>query len=329
MNDHFIYVRDLYKANKSRLKLEILCSENGLNRKISNDELHRPGLALSGYVELFTWDRLQILGNTEISYLNKIGGEELKSSINRFIEFEIPAVIITNGNQAPEYLLKAAALRNISVFKTSLNTTQFVHLLGDYLSNVFAPRQSVHGTLVDVYGVGILFTGKSGIGKSEIALDLIERGHRLVADDLVILRKKAEDVLIGYGVEQSEHMMEIRGIGLVDIKSIFGIRGIRMRKRVEVEVYLEEWDEQKAYERVGLNESYATWLDIEIPKIILPINPGKNITVISETIALNHLSKMYGFHPAREFNARSRKRMLEKKASPLADDRSYLDKDLE
>ncbi|RMH60407.1 MAG: HPr(Ser) kinase/phosphatase [Calditrichaeota bacterium] len=329
MTQQLLYVRDLFKANKERLKLEILCSENGLNRKITTNELHRPGLALSGYVDLFTWDRLQILGNTEISYLSKLSPDELKQSINRFIEFEVPAIIITNGNAAPDYLLKTAARRNISVFKTTLNTTRFVHLLGDFLSNVFAPRQSVHGTLVDVYGVGILFTGRSGIGKSEIALDLIERGHRLVADDLVILKKKAEDVLIGYGAEQSEHMMEIRGIGLVDVKAVFGVRGIRMQKRVEVEVLLEDWDETKSYERVGLHDNFTKRLDVEIPQILLPINPGKNITVISETIALNHLSKLYGAHPARDFNARSKQRMLARNASPLAEDRSYLEKDTE
>ncbi len=321
----FITVRDLFKENKTFLKLKLLCSENGLNRKIVSGELHRPGLALSGYVDLFSWDRIQILGNTEMSYLEKLFPPDLKKSIDRVMEFEIPLILITSGNKVPPYFLKIAAQRNISIISSPYSTTRFTHLLGDFLASTFAPVESLHGSLVDVYGVGILFTGRSGIGKSEIALDLIERGHRLVADDLVMVKRKSANLLFGYGRDQREHMMEIRGIGLIDIKQIFGIRSIRKQKRVEVQVRLVDWDKDMDYERLGLEETHTEIVGVDIPLIVLPINPGKNITVISETIALNHLLKTYGYHGAREFNTRLRTKMKRSKDSPLADDLGYVE----
>ena len=296
----YITVRSLLEANQDRLKLK-----------------------------LFTWDRIQILGNTEISYLQGLSDEELVKSIDRFIEFEMPLIVVTNNNKIPQYLIQSASRRYISIIQSPFNTTQFVHLLGDYLENTFAPMVSLHGSMVDVYGIGILFTGRSGIGKSEIALDLVERGHRLVADDLVIIKRLAEEILVASGKDLSEHMMEIRGVGLVNIKQIFGIRGVRQQKRVEVVVNLVEWQKNKSYERVGIQDSYTEILGVKIPEITLPINPGKNVTVIAETIAMNQLSKTYGYHPAKEFNARLLKKMENKGKSPFAKDRSYFEKDFE
>ena len=328
MND-YITVRSLLENNKHRLKLKLHCSVNGLNKKIVTGELHRPGLALSGFTGTFTYDRIQILGNTEISYLKQLSEPELHKSLDRFLEFPIPVIIVTSGNKPPDYLIKVATRRYIPVLTTSIQTTGFSHLLADYLQKKFAPRESIHGSLVDVYGVGILFTGRSGIGKSEIAMDLVERGHRLVADDLVIVTRKSEDVLIGNGIDHSEHMMEIRGVGLIDVKRMFGIRGVRMQKRVEVEVHLEDWNENEEYERVGLDDKITAILGVKIPHVILPINPGKNITVITETIAMNQLLKTYGYHTAKEFNISLQKRIKEKNASPLAKDRDHLEKDFE
>ncbi len=328
MND-FITVRTLLEDNKRKFKLKLLCSVNGLNKKIVTGEIHRPGLALSGFTGTFTYNRIQLLGNTEISYLNELSEPELHESIDKVFEFPIPVIIVTSGNKPPDHLIKVATRRYIPVLTTSIQTTEFTHLLADYLQKQFAPRYSIHGSLVDVYGIGILFTGKSGIGKSEIAMDLVERGHRLVADDLVIVTRKSEDVLIGNGSEHSEHMMEVRGVGLIDVKRMFGIRGVRMQKRVEVEVRLEDWDESKEYERIGLDDKTTDILGIKIPQVILPINPGKNITVISETIAMNQLLKTYGYHTAKEFNINLQKRMKEKNESPLATDHDHLDKDFE
>lgn len=327
--DEFITVRTLLRENQERLRLQLVCSENGLNRKITTSEIHRPGLALSGFVELFTSDRIQVLGNTEIKYLFSLPPRQLTRSIDRFIEFEIPVILVTNNNQIPEYLIQAATRRYISILRTPFSTTRAIHLLSEYLEEKFAPRTSMHGSLVDVYGIGMLFTGRSGIGKSEIALDLVERGHRLVADDLVIIVKQAEKVLIGKGREIAQHVLEIRGVGLIDVRRIFGIRGVRMQKRVEVEVNLVDWDSTKEYDRTGLEDKTTEILGVEIPQIMLPIHPGKNITVIAETIALNHLLKTYGYHAAKEFNKRLKDYMMHKDEVPLYQDQDYLKKDKE
>ena len=309
-----ILVSTFYKENKERLKLSLASSENGFNRKIVTGDWHRPGLALAGFVDLFSYDRVQLLGNTEIRYTKTLTDPQLKKAIDRFIEFEIPCIILTDGNKPPKYLVEAARRRCISIFMTPLTTTTFTHLMGDYLDMKFAPRTSVHGSLVDVYGIGLLVTGRSGIGKSEVALDLVERGHRLVADDVVIITRTAEDILIGKGSDVSEHHIELRGVGLVDVKRIFGITGVRIQKRIEVEVRLHDWDATKDWERVGLDVQTKKILDVEIPLVNLPINPGKNMTVICETIAMNELMKMHGYHTAKDFNRRLKEFMKAKKS---------------
>lgn len=324
-------VGTLYSDNKKRLKLQLLNSKAGLSRTISTPQLHRPGLALSGFLDLFTYDRIQILGNTEIQYLQSLSPEKRKNSLQKVLAFELPCIFLTDNNKAPEELLPIADERKICVFSSKYPTMEFFHYLGDYLGNEFAPKTTVHGTLVDVYGIGILFTGRSGIGKSEIALDLIERGHRLVADDVVIITKKAEEILMGEGRELAEHHLEIRGLGLIDTRSTFGIRAVRVHKRVEVEVQLVDFDPQADYDRSGLDEMETTILGVKIPLVILPINPGKNITVIAETIALNQLLKIYGHHTPKEFNKRLIAKMKEQEKKHLLElkMRDFLDKDFE
>ena len=313
----YITVRTFYKENKDRLKLQLITSDNGFSRKITTSDTHRPGLALAGFVDLFTYDRIQILGNTEILYLNSLAKKELLKSIDRFVEFEIPCLIITNANTPPPGLVEAATRRYIAIFSTPMSTTNLIHLMGSYLDGKFAPQISMHASMVDVYGIGMLVTGRSGIGKSEVALDLVERGHRLVADDVVIITKRADDILLGRGTEISEHHIELRGVGLIDVRRIFGIRGVRMQKRIEVEVRLIDWDSTDSYERVGLDDSTVDILDVAIPQICLPINPGKNMTVICETIAMNELLKAYGHHTAKEFNRRLKDFMKHKKTKSI------------
>ena len=309
-----ITVSVFFKENKERLKLSLISSENGFHRKIIMGDWHRPGLALAGFVDLFSYDRVQLLGNTEIRYLKSLSAKQRNQSIDRFIEFELPCIILTDSNKAPKYLVEAARHRGISIFATPLTTTTFTHLMGDYLDLKFAPRTSAHGSLVDVYGIGLLVTGRSGIGKSEVALDLVERGHRLVADDVVIITRTAEDILVGKGSEMSDHHIEVRGVGLVDVKKIFGITGVRIQKRIEVEVRLQDWDAEKDWERVGLDAATTKILEVEIPIINLPINPGKNMTVICETIAMNELMRLHGYHTARDFNRRLKEFMKAKKS---------------
>ncbi len=308
-----IEVRELLEETREQLKLQVLAGEDGLTRHIENKELHRPGLALAGFLGTFSFDRVQILGNTEIHYLTHISPEDRKKSIGEVMKREIPCLIITNGNEAPKELVDAANERKVPVLGCEHSTTDSSHSLSEYLSDRFAPFISVHGSLVDVYGTGMLFTGKSGIGKSEIALDLVERGHRLVSDDVVHIDKKAEGVLMGRSPEMIRHLVEVRGVGLVDVRRMFGVRAIRIQKRVEVEVRLMEWDDNVEWERIGLDQEHVRYLGVDIPMVRLPIFPGKNITMIAEVIALNLHVRVYGFNPAEEFNKRLQKEINRQK----------------
>jgi len=299
-----ITVGFLYEQTHERFKLKQLNGENGFDNQIKDRNLNRPGLALAGYVELFTYDRVQLMGNTEIRYLNSLRPPQRTASFNSLLEFKIPCVILTNGNVISDELLQSASAKNIPVFGTPFETTKISYFLADFLDDQFSPQIVVHGSLVDVYGAGVLLTGPSGIGKSEIALDLIERGHRLVADDVVMVTRKGEGILMGAGTDLVKHFMEIRGLGLIDVRSMFGIRAIRYQKRVEIVVELEEWKPGQDYTRTGLDEISMTLLDVDIPLVKLPIFPGKNVTVITEVISLNYLLRHYGYDAAREFSKR-------------------------
>lgn len=300
-----ISVQFFYAECKERFKLKkVTQSEINKDKIISEKDIHRPGLALAGYVKLFTFNRVQVFGNTEIRYLEQFNIEEKKNILERFFSFDVPCVIVTNDNIIPDELIKIAEEKDVPVFKTPYPTTRFSYFISDFLDDQFSTQMIIHGSFVDVYGVGLLFSGKSGIGKSEIALDLIERGHRLVTDDVVVVTKKGEGVLMGSGTAISKHIMEIRGLGIIDVKTIFGIRSIRFQKRVEVIVELEDWDRDKAYDRTGLDNSTIAILGVDVELIKLPIFPGKNITVIAEVIALNYLCKHYGYNAAEEFKTR-------------------------
>ena len=299
-----ITVGFLYEQTHERFKLKQLNGENGFDNQIKERNLNRPGLALAGYLELFTYDRVQFMGNTEIRYLNSLRPPQRTASFTSLLEFKIPCIILTNGNVISDELLQAASVKNIPVFGTPFETTKISYFLADFLDDQFSPQIVVHGSLVDVYGAGVLLTGPSGIGKSEIALDLIERGHRLVADDVVMVTRKGEGILMGAGTDLVKHFMEIRGLGLIDVRSMFGIRAIRYQKRVEIVVELEEWKPGQDYTRTGLDEISMTLLDVDIPLVKLPIFPGKNVTVITEVISLNYLLRHYGYDAAREFSKR-------------------------
>lgn len=309
----YITVEFLYNELKSKFKLEKITPEDiDPDIKISEKDINRPGLALAGYLKLFTFDRIQIMGNTEMKYLEHLSPEGRQKSLEGFFSFKVPCVIVTDNNEIPSELLNIASKNNIPLFRTVYPTTRFSFFISDFLDDQFSKQVLLHGSFVDVYGVGLLFSGKSGIGKSEIALDLIERGHRLVTDDLVAVSKKGESVLMGSGLALSKHMMEIRGLGLVDVATIFGIRSIRYQKRVEVIVELEDWDKNKAYERIGLDNSTLNILDVDIEHIKLPIFPGKNITVIAEVIALNYLCKHYGYNAAATFREKLNNKISDK-----------------
>ncbi|MFZ1519374.1 MAG: HPr(Ser) kinase/phosphatase [Ignavibacteriaceae bacterium] len=310
----FIDVGFLYNNAKNICKLKLLTEQNDFEKKVFDQNLHRPGLALAGFVDLFSFSRVQVFGNTEMRYLEQLSNDNVIKSLDRIFNFNIPCIVLTDNNRPLPILIQKANQHKVPIFSTSYSTTKLVYLLSDFLDDQFSPRISMHGSFVDVYGVGILFGGKSGIGKSEVALDLIERGHRLVADDVIILTKKGEGILMGSGTELGQKFMEIRGLGIIDIQSMFGIRAIRFQKRLEMVVELESWDENTEYTRTGLDDSFITIMDVEIPYIKLPIIPGKNITVISEVISLNYLLKHYGHDAAKIFQERLNERIKNKSA---------------
>jgi HPr kinase/phosphorylase len=322
-----ITVGFLFEKNKDRLKLVAINGEVGFDKEIRDKSIHRPGLALAGYVELFTYDRVQVFGNTEVRYLNHLALDERIRAFRRVFQFDLPCIVVTNENKLDDELVAVATEHKVSIIQTAYESTKCVYFLSDFLDDQFAPQTSVHGTFLDVYGIGVLLTGRSGIGKSEIALDLIERGHRLVADDVVLITRKGEGILIGAGSEVAKHFMEIRGLGLVDVRAVFGIRSIRFQKRAEVVVELQEWKPDIEYTRTGLDHESVSILDVDIPHIKLPIFPGKNITVIVEVIALDYLLKHYGYDAAREFSRRLETTISEKAKGKRAID--YFEHDFE
>jgi HPr kinase/phosphorylase len=324
----FITVGFLYDHAKKICRLNLLSESNNFDKKVFDQNLHRPGLALAGFVDLFSYSRVQVFGNTEMRYLEQLGPDKLDESLEIIFQFDIPCIVLTSNNEPLPILLEKVNKYQVPLFQTSYSTTKLVYLLSDFLDDQFSPRISIHGSFVDVYGVGILFTGKSGIGKSEVALDLIERGHRLVADDVIILTKKGEGILMGSATEIGQKFMEIRGLGIIDIQSTFGIRAIRFQKRLEIVVELESWDDNSEYTRTGLDDNSINILDVDIPYIKLPIIPGKNITVISEVIGLNYLLKHYGHDAAKIFQERLNEKIKNKSAA-LSREVDYFEHDFE
>jgi HPr kinase/phosphorylase len=271
-----------------------------------------PGLALAGFVARFASARLQVFGETEVTYLHSLQPETRRAHLAQFFSFDVPCVFVTKGLALPEEVAQEATRAGVAVLRSRLKTNEFYNRIKPWLEDYFAPQTTLHGSLADVYGVGLLLIGQSGIGKSECVLDLVERGHRLVADDLVLVRKRAGDVLIGRGHELQRHYMEIRGVGLVDVPAIFGIRAVRQQKRIEVVVQLEEWRQGAVVDRTGLDGQTTDILGVALPRITVPLNPGKNITVVAEVIAMHHLLKWSGVDPAERFNARLINQMRDK-----------------
>ncbi len=293
----------LYEDQRDELQLEPLTESLASKREVTVSDINRPGMALMGFVENFLPERIQIIAQTELTYLATLSPDELRSAIDRLFRFEMPLIVVCKGLEVPPYMIECANRAEVPMLRTPKSTTPFIHALTSYLDHMFAPVATAHGSLVDVYGVGLLFTGRSAIGKSETALDLVERGHRLVADDVVTIVRRQGDLLIGSGNQLLRHHMEIRGLGIIDVQAIFGIRSIRLQKRIEVEVNLTDWSSDGDYERVGLDERKTQYLDVEIPLVTVPITPGKNITVIAEVIALNYLVKVTGgYSPAERLN---------------------------
>jgi len=301
-----ITVGTLFDEKKQEWQLELIAGQSGLeNHYIVTPDINRPGLALARFTEVFLPERIQIIGSTELSYLNTLSLSDYTNSVRTLLELNPAAVVITKGLELNATWVSEGNRLAVPIIRTPLDTTPFIHLLTSFLDYRLAPETHIHGDLVDVFGVGLLITGESGIGKSECALDLVDRGHRLVADDLVRVLRRGNGILMGYSAAKSPalaHHIEVRGVGIVDVYSLYGVRAIRVQKRIEVEVRLVPWQSGVECERAGIEEQFSEILGVKIPLVTIPVVPGKNLALVNEVIAKNHILKVFGYYPARHFN---------------------------
>jgi HPr kinase/phosphorylase len=315
-------IRELLELRGDSLRLRLATqNETALDREITTGEISSPGLVLAGYTDRFTPARIQVLGATEVAYVASLAPDDQRKALETLFAFDLPLVVISKGQELPPLVLEIAERVGTPVVISDLGTAELYRRINPFLNERFAPHTHVHGSLADVYGVGLLFVGRSGIGKSECVLDLVERGHRLVADDVVRIARQGHDVLIGRGLDLAGHHMEIRGIGIIDVRTLLGIRAIRQQKRVEVMVQLVDWTRKESYDRTGLDTDYTEILDVPIRRVTVPLNPGKNIGVISEVVAMNHLLRYAGVDSAAVFDKRLKEAM-----TPV---REYLEEDYE
>ncbi|WP_347132482.1 HPr(Ser) kinase/phosphatase [Staphylococcus hominis] len=292
------------------LKLKLFTGEKGLNKTIKNIDISRPGLEMAGYFSHYAANRIQLLGTTELSFYNLLPDEERRGRMRKLCRPETPAIIVTRGLEPPQELIEAAQEMETPLIVSKDATTSLMSRLTTFLEHELAKTTSLHGVLVDVYGVGVLITGDSGIGKSETALELVKRGHRLVADDNVEIREITKDELIGTPPKLIEHLLEIRGLGIINVMTLFGAGSILTQKQIRLNINLENWDKNKLYDRVGLNEETLKILDTEITKKTIPVRPGRNVAVIIEVAAMNYRLNIMGINTAEEFNQRLNEEIL-------------------
>ncbi len=301
MSINGISVESIWDVHKE-LELDLVAGEEGLSKRISNSEINRPGLSLTGFFDHFAFDRVQIFGKGEWAYLNSISEKNARDIAEKFFSYNLICIVFTHGNHPNQYFIEQAISKKVPLFTTKHSTSKFITLVSQILDRSLAPRTMRHGVLIEVFGIGILLSGKSGVGKSETALELIERGHRLVADDMVEIRRVSESYLIGSCSDLLRHHMEIRGLGIINIKDIFGVGSVRDNKLIELIINLEEWSQEIDYDRSGLEEQMEEVLGVNIPFLKIPIKPGRNIPIIVETASMNQRLKKMGKFGAQEFN---------------------------
>ncbi|MRH42004.1 HPr kinase/phosphorylase [Aquibacillus halophilus] len=299
-----------------QFKLELVAGKDGVHREIFTSDISRPGIEMTGYFKYYPKDRLQLLGKTELSYYHDLTTTERKDRAVNLCTDITPGIVITRGMDIPEELIEACNQSGVPLMRSPYKTTRVVSRLTNYLEAKFAPFTAMHGVLVDIYGVGVLITGQSGVGKSETALELVKRGHRLVADDSVEIRQEDYDRLIGNAPPLIEHLLEIRGLGIINVMTLFGAGSVRSFKRITLIINLEAWDQKKQYDRLGLEEETMKIIDVDIPKVIVPVRPGRNLAVIIEVAAMNFRLKRMGVNAAEEFSERLTT-MIEKEKSSL------------
>ena len=286
------------------LSLRTLSPSSKTEWPISAADVNRPGLQLAGHFDYFAQERPQVIGKAEMAYLDSMDSEKRTERLRAFFSYDIPCVIMCRGLQPHPEMLALAREHDVPVYQTDLVTTRFSVNAIIYMRQELAPRATLHGVLMDVYGVGVLITGESGVGKSEAALELVKRGHQLVADDVVDICRITPSRLIGESPETVRHFMEIRGIGIIDIKAMYGISAVLTSKTIDLVIHLENWKEKKAYDRLGLAEDFTTIMDVRIPQVVLPVRPGRNVAVVIEVAARNHSLKQMGYSAAQELDRR-------------------------
>jgi HPr kinase/phosphorylase len=300
-------VATLLKEKSDDFKLELLAGRAGLGRIITVPNINRPGLALSGFFEHFPYERIQVIGVTEHTYLKYLDCDaQMKVLTKIFSDERAVSCILTRNLEPIDAMIKVFSDLDISLLRTELRSSSFITDLGYYLDDKFAPSIKIHGVMTSVYGLGVLIIGKSAIGKSECALELVKRGHKLVADDVVNIKKRLGRTLVGSGLEITKHLIEVRGIGIIDVKRLFGIGNILDEARIELVIKLEEWDRVKKYERVGIDEYYTEYLSLKVPAVTIPIGPGRNFAVLVETASLNQRLKNKGYFTAKDLDRKLR-----------------------
>jgi HPr kinase/phosphorylase len=287
-----------------RFNLELISGEEGINRPITTSDISRPGIEIAGYFEYYPAERIQLLGKTELSFFAELPVHERVSRMERLCTDITPAIIVTRELEVPVELIEASERESVPVLRANMKTTRFSSRLTNFLESKLAPTTAVHGVLVDIYGIGVLITGKSGVGKSETALELVKRGHRLVADDCVEIRQEDQDTLVGASPDLIEHLLEIRGLGIINVMTLFGAGAVRSNKRITLVINLEIWDATKQYDRLGLDDEKMKIIDTEITKITVPVRPGRNLAVIIEVAAMNYRLKRMGVNAAQQFTER-------------------------
>jgi HPr kinase/phosphorylase len=295
-----VRTKDIYE----KFQLELISGEEGINRPITTSDISRPGMEIAGYFEFYPAERIQLLGKTELSFFEELPETERILRMERLCTDITPAFIVTRGLEIPIELIEASERESVPVLRSTMKTTRFSSRLTNFLESKLAPTTAVHGVLVDIYGVGVLITGKSGVGKSETALELVKRGHRLVADDCVEIRQEDHDTLVGTSPGLIEHLLEIRGLGIINVMTLFGAGAVRSNKKISLVISLEIWDAKKQYDRLGLDEEKMKIIETDVTKLTIPVRPGRNIAVIVEVASMNFRLKKMGVNAAQQFTDR-------------------------
>ena len=317
MNQISLAIQDLLDDQEYGLDLRLFAGASGVGHRVFSSRIQKPGLALTGYTEHQHPDRVQVHGNTEISYLSQIPHDQAVGFVQKLCSFPISCFILTKGLDPPDFLKNEVERAGIPLLVTPTQSSTFISLITKFLEERLLPTTHIHGVLVDVLGVGVLLLGKSGIGKSECALDLVIRGHRLVADDIIHVKKKMPASLVGQAAEMIQYHMEIRGLGIINVKDLFGVSSIREKKIIHMVLELVDWDPEQEYERLGIDDRVYSILGVDLPHLKIPVRPGRNLTSIIEVAARNYLLKGMGYHSARDFHERLMARL---EVRPLGDE---------